>query len=168
MEATNNWKTVRENEFELWANGVLLANLTLEPNSAGGDARVETPAGKWFIKRVGFWKTRNVVEDEHGKIWAEIGPKSWYGSKWILTNGDKTDSLLLRNNPLAEYAILRDGQVLLAYGLGTVGGKTHLKVTQPDGDATVLHHALLWYLFQPIAKENIADSDTLLFLLLTS
>lgn len=166
METTHTWKTVSENEFTLWVNDQSLATLTLVPKSAKGDATVETPEGKWFIRREGFWKNRLMIEDENGNTWAEITPKAWYSSQWIIRWQGNEDQLVLHNNPLAEYAILRDGKPLLGYGLTAAEGKTGLKVTQQEPGLPILLHVLLWYLFVPIAKENIADSDTLLFLLM--
>jgi hypothetical protein len=167
MESNNTWKTVSENEYELWDKGIRLVQMTLVPQTASSDARVETAEGKWFIRREGFWKTRVVVEDVEGQVWATLSPKAWYSSQWNLIGASGTDSLVLRNNPLAEYAILRDGDVLLAYGLGAGEGTPHLRVTQPNADTPILLHALLWYLFLPIAKENIANSDNLIFLLMS-
>ncbi|MBI3235089.1 MAG: hypothetical protein HYZ42_13820 [Bacteroidetes bacterium] len=74
--------------------------------------------------------------------------------------------LLCRNNPLAEWAILKDNQLVLAYGITTENKKVVVKITGLDKPSNYILDCLLWYLFLPIAMEN--SDDNLIFLLMAT
>jgi hypothetical protein len=72
----------------------------------------------------------------------------------------------VRNNPLAEWVLQQDGNDVLAYGLKTADGKVVTQITEANTGAAIILHAMLWYLFVPIATEN--SGDNLLFLLMAT
>lgn len=63
----------------------------------------------------------------------------------------------LRNRNLAEYAVMRDGQDILTYGLFLAKRKTEVRISDSGIESDYFFDALLWYLFAPIAVENMSD-----------
>jgi hypothetical protein len=93
-------------------------------------------------------------------------PEKWYSSSFLVQWGAANYQLKTRNNPLAEWVLQQDGNDVLAYGLKTADGKVVTQITEANTGAAIILHAMLWYLFVPIATEN--SGDNLLFLLMAT
>jgi hypothetical protein len=116
------------------------------------------------MKRVGFWKSKIEIMDNNKNIILEAKPKAWYANSSIITYNNQEYELIIRNNPLAEYAIINDGKEIIAYGLDTNHGKATIRITSTSDNDNYLFDFLLWYLFNPIARENMSDNLTFLLL----
>lgn len=110
----------------------------------------------YTIRRTGFWRDKLEITDEAGAIILKVYSKNWYGNRSILEYDNKTYELFIHNNPLAEWVIADEDTLLLAYGLDAETGQLGVKITIPDEQMAQnwLLHALLWYLFVPIASED--------------
>lgn len=96
------------------------------------------------------------MTDQTGAIILKVYPKNWYGNRSMLEYDNKVYELFIHNNPLAEWVIADNDSLLLAYGLDSSTGQVGLKITAPEAPIAQdwLLHALLWYLFVPIASEE--------------
>jgi hypothetical protein len=83
----------------------------------------------------------------------------------VIEYGGIQYKLSVRNNPLAEYVITEGNKEILAYGLQPDKGKVQVKITGTAGQADFIFDFLLWFLFAPIAIENIGDNPTFSLLL---
>lgn len=116
------------------------------------------------IAKTGFWKRNIEIKDQKGQLIAKLYPEKWYSGSFIMEYGNKMYKLLLRNNPLAEWVIQYNNKDLLGYGLGTENGKPGVNITENSFNGDYLFDFILWYLFLPIATEEMADDYTFLLL----
>ena len=76
----------------------------------------------------------------------------------MLEYGGKDYQLSVRHNPLAEYVIKENENELIAYGLDTAGGNVQVKITDLQHQSDYMFDFLLWFLFAPVAVENMGDN----------
>ena len=130
------------------------------------DAILMVGEEKFNLRKAGFWKSGMEITDANGLVISEMYLDKWYASKWMLDHRGKSYQLVVRNNPLAEWAIMDGKEVVLAYGLDTQDGKAVSRITSGSQKQDPLLDVLLWYLFAPFAPEN--SGDDLSFLMLIS
>ncbi len=164
---TKKWEKSGERSYTFSINEREIGTLELFPSTLESKATATIGENAFTIKRTGFWKSSIEISDAQGEIVAQVYHEKWYSNAFILEYGGKAYKLLIRNNPLAEWAILEDEAVLLAYGLDTANGKAALKITAGTVASDPLLDFLLWYLFLPVAAENCGD-DFVFLLLLTA
>ncbi len=119
----------------------------------------------FVIKRTGFWKNSIEIVNQAGDTIARVYPEKWYANSWTLELHEKMYKLIVRNNPLAEYVIFDNTVEIAAYGLATEDGNVIVRITTKEESSDFLFDYLLWYLFVPIATENMGDSFTFMMLL---
>lgn len=122
-------------------------------------------AHAFTIRRTGFWKSRIEITDRHGIPVAKVQRTKGSGRGSTLSYHGTHYRLMLRNNPLAEYVIERDGREVLAYGLVAHKGKFALKITGQVDEKDYLLHGLLWFLIWP--HVNKSTDEDLVFMLLS-
>ena len=110
-----------------------------------------------------FWKSNFEIKDENQAIILKSFTEKWYANSTILDYKGNKLKLKVRNNPLAEYVIFDGEKEILAYALDTNLGKPSVRINSNSSD--YLLHFLLWYIFVPIAQENIGDDFTFLTLI---
>jgi hypothetical protein len=72
---------------------------------------------------------------------------------------------LCRNNPLSEWTIQLDEKDILAYGLNAEkNAKVNMKVSSSDTEDIFLLDFLLFYLFLPIAIENMGNDMSIVII----
>ena len=123
--------------------------------------RIRLNEENFFIKKAGFWRNNIEIENGNGAIVLGMHYKKWYSNEWIIHFENQTYQLKVRNKPLSEYVLCKDGQEIPAYSLDTI------RIANHKNDIPALFDFLLWYLSEPITKEN-EEQDFLLLLLLTS
>jgi hypothetical protein len=163
---TKSWKKIGEGNYTLLADGLQAATMLLSIHTSEGRAAIKTGDADYVLRRTGFWKTTLLLENTTGGQMARMAYDKWYANSYKLEYGGSIYSVVIRNNPLAEWAILHDGGLLLAYGLSTENGKTSLRITQAARTQDLLLDCILWYLFVPIATENCGDQFLFSLLLL--
>ena len=133
-------------------------------NSFKRSASIEFNDNQYIIKRTGFWKNIVEITDKNEILIAKIYSNKWYSNKSIIESKEKKYQLIIKNNPLAEYVILDADKELLAYGLNANNGKVNVKITSFNNSTDYLLDFILWYLFVPVAIENMGDEFTFLML----
>ena len=167
-----NWQKIDNNSYDLIIDGIEVGQLKLNRSSNQSLAEIILLGKTLKIYRTGFWKSNIEISDNEDKVISKIYGEKWYGTSYIVEFYDRTLRLIVRNNPLAEWAIFEGEELILAYGLDTTNGKVGLKVTQSENNKIneendYILDFLLWYLFIPIATENSSD-NLMLTLMLTS
>lgn len=162
-----NWKKINERTYGFSVDRKPIGTIAFFPNSLESKAMVKMGEKEWTIKRTGFWKNTIEMVDTAGFRVASIFAEKWYANHYSLVINESRYTLKLRNNPLSEWVILEDGQDLLSYGLNVGDQKetANVKITSSKGNQAFLFDFLLWYLFVPLAIENLGDPLTFLLLL---
>lgn len=158
------WISADENRYVLHVDRVEQASLMMYPATLSQRAEVRVAGQPFEINRTGFWKSNIDITDAHGNVALRVRSEKWYANTWMVDFGTEHYTLVLRNNPMAEWALLDGSRLVLAYGLTTDNGRPTPRIS---GEATnqLLLDALMWYLFAPIAHEQVGNDLTFLSLL---
>jgi hypothetical protein len=162
---TKNWKKTKEGNYSFSVDNKQIGTMEISYASLERKAICNIENNVFIIKRTGFWKSTVEINNQTGQTIAKLYPKKWYANSWTLDFKEKELEVIVRNNPLAEYAIIDNSKELAAYGLTTENGNLTVRVTTLDESSGFLFDFLLWYLFVPIATENMGDSFTFMMLL---
>ncbi len=148
--------------FHLWHKDEKLLTLTLHPFS--NTARVESAGEKrvFLIRREGFFRNKTVLRSEYGIKIGELGQDN--ETSFIDMNEERF-YYFVRNNPMAELVIYKDSpeEPLMVCGLDVANGKASVKFEKNDDTVSQpgLLMALCWYMFLPVAKENVPELATI-------
>jgi hypothetical protein len=159
------WKKTGNYTYALVVNDRVIGAMERDIKSADHKAIFKTGKEEFTVRRTRIWQTSLEITDSTNSIIAILGPEKWYSSASTLEYKNRKYKLVVRNNPLAEFAILEHGQTLLAYGLSTGTGRPGVKITNPENQDDFLFDFLLWYLFLPVISEQAGESMTFLMLL---
>ena len=166
-DSQQQWRKIGKTQFAFTQNETTVASMDIALGTMNRKAQISIADTRFTIEKVGFWKNTIEISDADGKVIATAYHEKWYANAMILDYRGHAFKLLIRNNPLAEWAIVDDGNDVLAYGLTTSEGKAAIKITASVRQHDLLLDCLLWYLFLPIAMEN-ADDNALFLLLATA
>jgi hypothetical protein len=168
METTKIWKTVKQGLYSFEIDGNSIG--TLEVIYSQNDRKALFTIGNsiYTLKYTGFWNSNFEITDATETKIMTSRIEKWYASATILEYKGKQLRLRIRNNPMAEYVILDEEKELLAYGLSTENRKAIVRINTFSDENNYLLDFLLWYLFLPIAQENIGDNFLFQSLLLNA
>jgi len=165
MQTVKKWVRDSNTIFSLWDNNQQIGTMEIALGTMVRMATAQFGNRKIIIKKTGFWKNHLEITDSNGQLIARAYPEKWYAHSYILETDNKKFKLLIRNNPLAEWALQDNNKDMLAYGLGIQEGKPIVKITTASAATNYLFDFILWYLFLPIATEQSADDLTFLMLI---
>jgi len=151
-----NWAKISESEFHLKQNETVLA--AMKQSGSRADCRIGERV--FQIRSKGFWNNRIELADASGQVLATLKPASWFGSRWNFRLSGIDYQLLVRNNPLAEYAVQQNGRDLVAYGLKIKDGSAVAVISDHRRGALPELDLLLWYVFSPVAQSETGDAAT--------
>ncbi|MFN8362064.1 MAG: hypothetical protein U0264_19320 [Candidatus Kapaibacterium sp.] len=162
---TKQWTPTGENTHTLSIDGAPCATVErlhttdLKAHVTIGDAR-------YTIAQPGFWKRHIEITDHTGTLIARAEYERWFANAMTLHYQGIAYKLVIRNNPLAEWALLdANSTTLLAYTLHTGNGTPSVHITTALPTHDLLLDCLLWYLFAPIAQENCSDTAMLVMMI---
>jgi hypothetical protein len=132
--------------------------LSLELNSFSQAARIHCEDEKrvFVIRKEGFLRNRTVIRNEYGVKIGELGQEN--KDRFISVDNEKF-YYTYRNNPLAELMIKdHKRETIVTCALKTAEGKArmHMEDNKEEVANAALLMAVCWYLFLPVAKENVA------------
>lgn len=158
---TKKWVKNEEGNYSFSIDNKQIGTLHFH-NSMDSKATAKIQSDEFIIRRTGFWKTGIQIEYKSDVVIAKAYPERWYANTLTLDFKDNKYKLAIRNNPLAEWAIIEENKDLLAYGLNTDknDGMVNVKITSRNENVDYILDFLLWYLFAPIATENMGDNLT--------
>ncbi len=160
------WIKNSEDAYDFVVNENVQATIHFNRSSSDGIVTVNAAKETFKINRSGFWKSNIEITDTSNVLAASVKPAKWYSGHYIMQYNGQEYKLIVRNNPLAEWAIQQNDKDICAYGLDTKNGAVTVRITEAE-NVPVLFHFILWYLFWPIAVENTGD-HLLFSLLLTA
>ena len=114
----------------------------------------------FFIESAGSLTGKYIFKNEYGLEVGMMSNDRW-GKEGSITIESKKYIYKIQNNPLAELTIY-DGvthQALVSCGISTGINGTSLSLSQQtnNADSNYLLLGLCWFLFLPVAKENIIE-----------
>ena len=156
MDNSKKWIKVSELKYSFEVNGNPIGTMEIIYSNLERKAIFTIENRKFTLNYLGFWKSNFEIRDENDVVIMHLYTEKWYASSTVLEYKGKKLKLKIRNNPLAEYVIFNGETELLAYGLDTQSGKVSVRIHSNSND--FLLDYLLWYVFVPIAQENMGDS----------
>jgi len=156
MEQNKKWCRTEGRKSEVMQNGTVLASIDREEKN--GRVGLQIGSESYTLKLSGFMGQKLELFDASNTPILTVEAEKWYSKTYTFNYGGHIYQLLVRNNPLAEFAILDATTEYLAYGLGFAEDtkKAAVRITEKVNQPLIFH-ALLWYLFEPIAIENTVD-----------
>jgi hypothetical protein len=153
MKTNKKWiqKTDRVSEF--YENETALAAINRKTLEATINFEV------YKIRSSGIFSQKISLEDFNSKSVIEIKPEHWYSHSYSFQFNNETYKIIVRNNPLAEILIKKGNEECLAYGLDILNEnkKIAVRINESNEKQPLEFHVLLWYLFEPVARENTID-----------
>ena len=114
----------------------------------------------FFIETTGSLIQKTIFTNEYGLEIGRLTQDSVVGNKGIVTINEKKYNYALKNNPLAELVIYDKNiaDPLVSCGLESSNSITRIALSNntESSDNSCLLLGLCWYLFLPVAKENVA------------
>lgn len=157
------WKKTANFNYTFLVDEKEVGTMEIQFNTASIKALCTIDGKALEIKRTGFWKSGIEITDSNGAIVLKTYPQKWYANTSVLEYENQKLQLSVRNNPLAEFVIKENESDILAYGLATESGGIGVRIAG-SAKAGFIFDFLLWYLFVPIAIENLGDNDAFLLL----
>jgi hypothetical protein len=162
-----NWKKTGEGNYSLYKEENKIGSLSIQTNLFERKAALDINNQTYNLKHTGFWKNNIEIVDAEGNVVLKTSTPKWYANTTIIEFEGKQLQLLIRNNPLAEYAILEGDKEILAYGLDVKEGKAVTRIQTEIHNKSYMLDFYLWYLFVPVAQENMGEDFTFLMLSIT-
>ncbi len=159
------WKKISEGKYSFFKHENEIGQLTIHTKFFQKSAEFEIDGYYYQLKHTGFWSNNIEISDSSGKVVLSTYKEKWYSNATTISFESRKLTLNIRNNPLAEYAILDGENEILSYGLKVHDKQVVTKIQTSLHHKSYLLDFYLWYLFAPIARENMGDD--LLFLLLS-
>lgn len=156
MDNSKKWSKIKELNYSFEVNGNAIGTMEMVYSNSDRKSIFIIENRKFTLKYLGFWKNNFEIRDENDTVILQTYTEKWYASSTILEYKGKKLKLKIRNNPLAEYVILDGETEILAYALDTQSGTASVRIHSNTND--YLLDFLLWYVFVPIAQENMGDS----------
>lgn len=138
-----------------------LVNISINHGSAILRATCQSFQRVFLIRKEGFWKNKTVIKNEYGHKLGQLYYPKWQENNGVVEFEDKKFQYSLKNNPLAAIEVYNEGEAspIVACGLDSKNGQTTVQLTRDGGfantDLQYILFALTWYLFLPIAQENV-------------
>lgn len=151
-----NWEKISESEYQLKQDGLIQASM----KRIGGKAFCRIGNRSIQIRPKGFWSSQIELIEASGHILTTIKPVNWYGSRMYFRLYGQDYQLVVRNNPLVEYAVQQNGRDVVAYGLKTQDGRAVSVITDRRNNPLLELDLLLWYTFSAIAQGEAGDAET--------
>jgi hypothetical protein len=150
------WEKINNEQYQLIGDEVAVGILQIDFKTM--NAVFKTFENEFYFTRKGVWKSKLDISDKNGAIIAKNYFEKWYDHQSILEYNGKKYKFAVRNNPMAEYAILDDEKLILAYGLHPENSKIKVKITRQDAYLDYVLDALIWLSFATVAEENNSSS----------
>jgi hypothetical protein len=167
---TKNWTKTEDGTYVFSVDNEQKAILKINLKSNNSKASVKIADSEFAIRRVGFWKTGIEIIDASNSVIAKAYTEKWYANSLIFDYKSRKYKVRLRNNPYAEFVISEGEKDILAYGINNEyeNDIVNVRITCAEKNLDYMLDVLLWYLFIPIATENMGDHFVFMLMLTTA
>ena len=157
MENLKKWTAIDQMNYSFTVNDERIGILEIIYSNFDRIAIFKIADSTFTLKYNGFWKSNFEIKDDTDTVILKSYTEKCYANSTILDYKGKKLKLKIRNNPLAEYVVFDGEKEILAYGLDTRNGRAIVRINS-DANSDYLLDYLLWYIFLPIAQENMGDN----------
>lgn len=152
--------TTNHEVYHLCKDDKKLLTLTLNPFSSSARVECNNEKRVFLVRKEGFRRNKTVLRNEYGFKIGELGTENKLN--FIMVNGERF-YYTIQNNPLAELILYKESKekpfVTCSLNAGNSGtGISFSKDTElSDAPHPGLLMALCWYMFLPVARENVVE-----------
>jgi hypothetical protein len=167
------WETVNSNNnheiYHLYKNDKKILSLSINPFSNSARVECEKQKRVFLIRKEGFRRNKTVLRNEYGIKIGELGQENKVN---FIDVNDERFFYSIENNPQAELVLYKETKEkpFVTCGLSTkkfsnndpIGMENAAVKFSKDKILSETAHpgllmALCWYMFLPVAKENVAE-----------
>jgi hypothetical protein len=147
--------------YELWNDNKLLLTLYFNQFSQTAKVVCEDSRRNFKIDKEGFFRNKTIIKNEYGIKIGELGSVNWFGQEGFIDLNGERFLYTTQNNPMAEVVMYKKNKhrPIISCGLVANNGNTEIsfqKNKDPEKYSCILM-ALCWFLFMPVAKENVVE-----------
>ena len=112
------WIRNTHDNYTLWVDEKKIGDMVIKYSQTSHRSICTIDGRVLDIKRVGNWKSSIGIYD-NSTMQNIVGayPNKWYGNTFNIEFESKQYKLIIRNNPLMEYAIIENDKDILVYAL---------------------------------------------------
>lgn len=150
-------------EYRLMDDEICKVIVKYSPQQHSARITCGTHQRLFFIETSGSFKPKTVFKNEYGLEIGSLAQESLLGSKGTVIINEKKYHYTLKNDPLATLMIYdkNPDQPLVSCGLKTDYNNNEAAIALSNNtkgqDNSCLLLGLCWYLFLPVAKENVVE-----------
>jgi hypothetical protein len=158
------WETANSNSnnevYHLYKDDKKILTLALNPFSNSARVECEKQKRVFLIRKEGFRRHKTVLRSEYGIKIGELGNEN--KENFIDVNEERF-YYTIQNNPLAELVLYKESKdkPFVTCGLSTKEGDPAIMFSKDKTLSDTTHPGLLmalcWYMFLPVAKENVVE-----------
>ncbi len=157
--------TEQQEVYELWHNEKKLLTLDFHPFTNSARIQYADEKRVFLIRKEGFLRNKTVLRNEYGIRIGQLGFDKSNASQGTIDLDNEKFYYTIQNNPLAELVIYKETKdhPFVVCGLKPNNGNPKVefsKNSQLKPSQHFLLMALCWYMFLPVAKENMATALT--------
>ena len=143
--------------FEFSVDGVVVGMMEIAHGQSNSRAICSIGDLEFTIKPTSSFTTSIDIAETGGEPVAIVRTEHWYSDHSILEFEGKKYTLRLHNDPLATWSLFLNDKKVLSYGLQLSNGKLSVDIKGLGQPNSPILDFLLWYLFLPIAIENMGQ-----------
>jgi hypothetical protein len=151
------WFRRSERIFEFSTDGVVIGTMEIVHGKSNSRAICAIGALEFTIKPTSALTTSIDIADIGGEPIAIVRTEHWYSDHSIMEFEGKKYILRLHNDPLATWSVFLNEKKVLSYGLHSSSGKLSINIKGSEEPNSPILDFVLWYLFLPIAMENVGQ-----------
>jgi hypothetical protein len=158
------WETISSNSnnevYHLHKDDKKILTLVFNPFSNSARVECEKQKRVFLIRKEGFLGNKIVLRNEYGIKIGELGHEN---KENFIDVNDERFFYTIQNNPLAELVLYKESKdrPFVTCGLSTKEGNPAVQFTKNKNLSDTTHPGLLmalcWYMFLPVAKENVVE-----------
>jgi hypothetical protein len=150
------WFGVNDHSFRFIVDAHEIGELTFIFDDPKKPASFRIGVRNYEIRRSGFWNSELFITSNKSEI-LRVTSKKWYANDWRISYANQSYDLAVRNNPLVEWVIIDRTTEVLSYGLDATSKHLQVKIDENHDEADPVMHFLLWFLFAPVAIEEMGQ-----------
>lgn len=147
------WILNTHDNYTLWDDEKEIGDMVIKYSQTTHRAICTIDGRVLDMKRVGTFKSSIGIYDSNMRTIIAAYPDKWFGNTFNIEFENKKYKLIIRNNPLMEYAIVENDKDILVYGLTTENGALKFRISTYN-NYSYFFDFLLWFMFFPIAITN--------------
>jgi hypothetical protein len=150
----------KQEVYHLFKNDKKILTLVIDPFSHTARVECENEKRVFQIRKEGFLRNKVTLRNEYGIKIGELGHEN---KQNFIDVNDERFYYDIHNNPLAELVLYKGSKEkpFVTCGLSNKEGSAEINFKKDKSLSSASHPGLLmalcWYMFLPVAKENVVE-----------